>query len=241
MFEGRPQLIIYHFMFAPEWDQACPSCTAGTDEMSRGLMEHLHIRDTTYAMVSRAPLEKLERWRVQRGWDIPWYSSFATDFNCDYGATIDPRLGCDEYNYRSLGHLMITGTARYGSGPEVGQKMTTVGIGGGLVGVVVGIEGGVPGTSVDVPGNYILNGVACPSPSSCLAVGDSGAGVAQVVPITKGNPGSPIGVLGAATLTGVACQSATRCDGVGTNNSNFGEVVATTGGYSLLVQRPKYE
>jgi predicted dithiol-disulfide oxidoreductase (DUF899 family) len=53
LFEGRPQLIIYHFMFHPEWDEGCPSCTAGTDELSSGFLEHLHIRDTTYAMVSR--------------------------------------------------------------------------------------------------------------------------------------------------------------------------------------------
>ena len=58
MFEGRRQLIIYHFMFDPEWEDGCPSCTAGTDEISAGFLEHLHIRDTTYAMVSRAPLAK---------------------------------------------------------------------------------------------------------------------------------------------------------------------------------------
>ena len=58
LFEGRRQLIIYHFMFDPEWDEGCPSCTAGTDEISDGLLEHLHTRDTT-TPVSRAPLEKL--------------------------------------------------------------------------------------------------------------------------------------------------------------------------------------
>ena len=55
LFEGRTQLIIYHFMFHPEWDEGCPSCTAGTDEVSSGFIEHLHVRDTSYAMVSRAP------------------------------------------------------------------------------------------------------------------------------------------------------------------------------------------
>jgi predicted dithiol-disulfide oxidoreductase (DUF899 family) len=60
LFEGRPQLIIYHFMFDPEWEDGCPSCTAGTDELSTGFLEHLHVRDTTYAMASRAPLPKLE-------------------------------------------------------------------------------------------------------------------------------------------------------------------------------------
>jgi predicted dithiol-disulfide oxidoreductase (DUF899 family) len=64
IFEGRSQLIIYHFMFHPEWEDGCPSCTAGTDELSRGFMEHLHVRDTSYAMVSRAPLPKLQRWEA---------------------------------------------------------------------------------------------------------------------------------------------------------------------------------
>ncbi len=87
---------VYHFMFDPDWDEGCASCTAGTDELSRGFLEHLHTRDTIYAMVSRAPLEKLERWKAKRGWDVPWYSSFGTDFNYDFGVTIDPRLGKDE-------------------------------------------------------------------------------------------------------------------------------------------------
>ena len=71
LFEGRRQLIIYHFMFDPEWEDGCPSCTAGTDELSDGLLDHLHTRDTSYAMVSRAPLEKLERWKAKQGWDVP--------------------------------------------------------------------------------------------------------------------------------------------------------------------------
>ena len=109
IFEGRRQLIIYHFMFDPEWDEGCPSCTAGTDEMSAGLLDHLHTRDTTYAMVSRAPLDKLERWKAARGWDIPWYSSFGSDFNYDFGVTIDPRLGKDEYNYRTRAEFEALG------------------------------------------------------------------------------------------------------------------------------------
>ena len=101
IFEGRRQLIIYHFMFDPDWDAGCPSCTAGTNEMSPGLIEHLHTRDTSYAMVSRAPLEKLEGWKAQHGWDLPWYSSYGTDFNYDFGVTIDESRGFDSYNYRS--------------------------------------------------------------------------------------------------------------------------------------------
>src|SRR6476646_793396 len=89
LFEGRPQLIVYHFMFDPSWDEGCPSCTAGTDEISKGFLDHLHTRGTTYAIVSRAPLAKLERWKAQRGWDLPWYSSDDSDFNYDFGVTLD--------------------------------------------------------------------------------------------------------------------------------------------------------
>ena len=101
MFEGRPQLIMYHFMFDPAWEDGCPSCTAGTDELSPGFFEHLYVRDTGYAMVSRAPLAKLERWKAKKGWDIPWYSSFGTDFNYDFGVTIDESVAPNEYNYRT--------------------------------------------------------------------------------------------------------------------------------------------
>jgi predicted dithiol-disulfide oxidoreductase (DUF899 family) len=109
LFEGRKQLIIYHFMFHPEWDEGCPSCTAGSDEMSPGLLEHLHTRDTSYAMVSRAPVAKLERWKAQRGWQIPWYSSGESDFNYDFGVTIDASRGFDQFNFRSLDEYAAMG------------------------------------------------------------------------------------------------------------------------------------
>jgi predicted dithiol-disulfide oxidoreductase (DUF899 family) len=109
LFEGRPQLIVYHFMFHPEWEDGCPSCTAGTDELSAGFLEHLHTRDTSYAMVSRAPLPKLQAWKAKRGWDLPWYSSFGTDFNEDFGVTIDASRGFDQYNYRTLDEYAARG------------------------------------------------------------------------------------------------------------------------------------
>jgi predicted dithiol-disulfide oxidoreductase (DUF899 family) len=115
MFEGRRQLIIYHFMFGPDWDEGCPSCTAGTEEMSPGLLDHLHTRDTTYAMVSRAPLEKLEKWKAQHGWDIPWYSSFGSDFNYDFGVTIDESRGSRTYNYRTKEEFEAMGDSFFDS------------------------------------------------------------------------------------------------------------------------------
>lgn len=110
LFEGRRQLIVYHFMFDPAWERGCPSCSAGTDELSSGFFEHLHIRDTTYAMVSRAPLVKLEKYRSERGWQIPWYSSHDTRFNIDFGVTIDESVRPGEYNYRTRGEFEAAGS-----------------------------------------------------------------------------------------------------------------------------------
>ena len=110
LFEGRPQLIVYHFMFDPDWDDGCPSCTAGTSELSRGFLDHLHTRDTTYALVSRAPLAKLAAWQAKQGWEhIPWYSSFGSDFNYDFGVTIDESKGVDAYNFRSKAEFEARG------------------------------------------------------------------------------------------------------------------------------------
>jgi predicted dithiol-disulfide oxidoreductase (DUF899 family) len=102
LFEGRRQLIVGHFMFDPSWDEGCSSCTAGCDELSDGLLEHLHVRDTTLAYVSRAPLEKLERWKASRGWTFPWYSSHGSDFNYDFDVTLDRSVKPPHYNYRPI-------------------------------------------------------------------------------------------------------------------------------------------
>jgi predicted dithiol-disulfide oxidoreductase (DUF899 family) len=110
MFEGRRQLIIYHFMFDPDWEDGCPSCTAGTDELSAGFFEHLRTRDTSYAMVSRAPLAKLESWKAKQGWDIAWYSSHGTDFNYDFGVTIDESVAPGQYNFRTRAEFKAMGS-----------------------------------------------------------------------------------------------------------------------------------
>jgi len=110
MFEGRRQLIVYHFMFHPDWEDGCPSCTAGTDELSAGFLEHLHTRDTSYAMVSRAPLAKLDRWKSKKGWDLPWYSSAGSDFNLDFGVTIDETVAPGGYNFRTKAEFEASGS-----------------------------------------------------------------------------------------------------------------------------------
>src|SRR3954449_1808008 len=74
LFEGRRQLIVGHFMFDPEWERGCSSCSAGADEITDRQREHLRGRDTTLAYVSRAPLDKIERYKAKKGWTFPWYS-----------------------------------------------------------------------------------------------------------------------------------------------------------------------
>jgi predicted dithiol-disulfide oxidoreductase (DUF899 family) len=101
LFEGRRQLFVQHFMFDPSWDDGCPSCSAEADELAQGTVEHLHIRDTTFASVSRAPLAKIEDYRKRKGWNFPWYSSSGSDFNYDFHATIDESVAPLEVNYRS--------------------------------------------------------------------------------------------------------------------------------------------
>ncbi len=109
MFVGRAQLAVQHFMFAPDWDDGCPSCTAGADEISDGLLKHINARDTTFAAISRAPLEKLERYKAKMGWKFPWYSSFGSDFNYDFHVTIDPSVAPVEYNFRDAEELKAAG------------------------------------------------------------------------------------------------------------------------------------
>ncbi|MEA2687353.1 MAG: hypothetical protein QOE93_2548, partial [Actinomycetota bacterium] len=82
------------------WDDGCPSCTAGAEEMSEGLIDHLHIRDTSFTYVSRAPIAKIEDYKSRKGWTFPWYSSYGSDFNYDFHVTLDETVGPLMYNYR---------------------------------------------------------------------------------------------------------------------------------------------
>jgi predicted dithiol-disulfide oxidoreductase (DUF899 family) len=87
LFDNRRQLIIYHFMFGPHEDEGCQGCSMFTDNI--GHLAHLHARDTSLALVSRAPLAKIEPFKRRMGWSIPWFSSFGSDFNYDFGVTTD--------------------------------------------------------------------------------------------------------------------------------------------------------
>ena len=83
LFEDRRQLLLYHFMFGPNQDAGCDGCSMFVDQI--GHLAHLHARDTSFALVARAPITKLEAYRKRMGWTIPWYSSHESDFNVDFG------------------------------------------------------------------------------------------------------------------------------------------------------------
>jgi predicted dithiol-disulfide oxidoreductase (DUF899 family) len=101
LFGDRRQLIIQHIMFGPDWDAACPSCTSFVDELSDGLLEHLRDRDTGFVLVARAPLHKIEAYQAPRGWTVPWYSSYGSDFNYDFQVSLDESVPQLQYNYRA--------------------------------------------------------------------------------------------------------------------------------------------
>src|ERR1700678_2671768 len=100
LFGTSRQLIVQHVMFGPDWDAACPGCTAGINETSDGMIAHLRTRDTNFVLVSRAPLEKLRPCQAKMGWTTPWYSSYGSDFNYDYQATADRERQKFVYNYK---------------------------------------------------------------------------------------------------------------------------------------------
>jgi predicted dithiol-disulfide oxidoreductase (DUF899 family) len=101
LFNGHSQLVIYHFMFAPQWQEGCPSCSFVVNHLS-GTIAHLAARDVSLALVSRAPLAKIEAFRKRMGWPFRWVSSHGSDFNYDFHVTFTknerPRSKVD-YNY----------------------------------------------------------------------------------------------------------------------------------------------
>jgi predicted dithiol-disulfide oxidoreductase (DUF899 family) len=106
LFGDSRQLIVQHVMFGPDWDAACPGCTAGIDELSDGILTHLRSRDTAFVLVSRAPRDKLEKYGAAKGWTVPWYSSYGSDFNYDFQATADRDRQPVIYNYREEPDLL---------------------------------------------------------------------------------------------------------------------------------------
>jgi predicted dithiol-disulfide oxidoreductase (DUF899 family) len=108
LFGLRRQLIVYHFMFDPGWDEGCKSRSHCADNFE-GAVVHLAARDTAFAAVSRAPLQKIEAFKRRMGWTFPWVSSFGTTFNYDFHVSLDPAEGSTEYNYADAGALHQAG------------------------------------------------------------------------------------------------------------------------------------
>jgi predicted dithiol-disulfide oxidoreductase (DUF899 family) len=114
LFEGRRQLIVYHFMFDPAWEAGCPGCTGFVNAL--GDLSLLAARDTAFVLISRAPLAKLGRYQAARGWKVPWFSSIRSDFNYDFHATFDAAIAPIEHNYRSHAELEQRGDSGFARG-----------------------------------------------------------------------------------------------------------------------------
>jgi predicted dithiol-disulfide oxidoreductase (DUF899 family) len=122
LFRGRSQLLVYHFMFGPDYAAGCPSCTAIADGFN-GFAVHLANHDVMLCAVSRAPLAKLQAYKRRMGWTFPWASSFGSDFNFDFGVGFteeQQREGGVEYNYRREAVSQVRG----GKEPEIPSRST---------------------------------------------------------------------------------------------------------------------
>src|SRR5687768_12170364 len=104
LFRGRSQLLVYHFMFGPDYTGGCPACSAIADGFN-GFVVHLENHDVAMTAISRAPLDKLQAYKERMGWSFPWASSLGSDFNYDFNTSIteeEQRSGAVEYNYQSM-------------------------------------------------------------------------------------------------------------------------------------------
>jgi predicted dithiol-disulfide oxidoreductase (DUF899 family) len=122
LFRGRSQLLVYHFMFGPDYTAGCPACSAIADGFD-GSVVHLAHHDVTLCAVSRAPLAKLQAYRRRMGWTFPWASSFGSDFNFEFGVGVteeQQREGRIEYNYRRE----KAGQLRGSEGGEIPSRST---------------------------------------------------------------------------------------------------------------------
>jgi predicted dithiol-disulfide oxidoreductase (DUF899 family) len=102
LFDGRSQLVVYHFMFGPDWDAGCPHCSRWADNFN-GIIVHLNQRDVTMVAVSRAPYAKLAAYRQRMGWSFKWASSFGSDFNFDFHVSFTPEEMAEKkafYNFK---------------------------------------------------------------------------------------------------------------------------------------------
>ena len=106
LFGQHDQLVVQHFMFGPDWEEGCPSCSFWVDGLN-GTLDHLAARGIAYTAISRGPLEKLLIYRERMGWNIPWVSSLGNDFNFDFGVSFTPEQvesGKAEYNFGQSNH-----------------------------------------------------------------------------------------------------------------------------------------
>src|SRR3982074_176444 len=127
LFRGRSQLLVYHFMFGPDYAAGCPSCSAIADGFS-GSVVHLANPDLQRAAVSRAPLPKLQAYKRRMGWTFPWASSFGGDFNFDFSVSFtekQQRTGSVDYNYRSMD---VTPVLQAGGKGPVAELGTMTGV-----------------------------------------------------------------------------------------------------------------
>jgi predicted dithiol-disulfide oxidoreductase (DUF899 family) len=125
LFDGRSQLLVYHFMFGPKYTAGCPTCSAAADTFDGGVV-HLNARDLTFLCASRAPVAKLQAYKRRMGWKFPWVSTLESDFNFDFGASFTEEQQRDgiEYNYRSLDVAPIL---EAGAGSPLGELAAMVG------------------------------------------------------------------------------------------------------------------
>jgi predicted dithiol-disulfide oxidoreductase (DUF899 family) len=121
LFEGRRQLVVYHFMFDPAWEKGCPGCTSYVNAI--GDLSMLNDRDTSFVLVSRAPLAKLEAWKERHGWTMPWFSSLGSDFNYDFHVTNDEKVAPVAYNYRNKAELEAAKVPNAITGEEHGLSV----------------------------------------------------------------------------------------------------------------------
>jgi len=113
LFAGKSQLVVYHFMFAPDWEAGCPACSFWADNFN-GIDVHLKHRDTTFLAISRAPLAKLEAYKKRMGWSFKWVSSSNTDFNFDYHVSFQPEEVARKQGFYNFGVMDPLSSEREG-------------------------------------------------------------------------------------------------------------------------------